>query len=269
MGNCLICPPWRKNGKKLEFDPENHITIETKAEVNDEMKEIGTEDNDTLHEIEFGQQTSIENMNCTTFPKTGELSLEEIKEQKDINNMTIKMSDLQARSTPPEDLPSDVQNPHSNVQNPPSNVQNPPSNVQNPPSNDQNSQKDGEGEKSSKIGSTTSISSKSSLLEDSQRSCGDTNSSSTKLDLIQITFEEPQIENSKEDDTIKETKASSENLTFEQEVYSELEDRLKEAQEEAVDDQDSKPNSGMISLEIASQENFRSSFHMIPILSDD
>ena len=69
MGNCLICPPWRKNGKTLEFDPENHITIETKAEVNDEMKEIGTEDNDTLHEIEFGQQTSIENMNCTTFPK--------------------------------------------------------------------------------------------------------------------------------------------------------------------------------------------------------
>ena len=69
MGNCLICPPWRKNGKKLEFDPENHITIETKAEVKDEMKEIGTEDNDTLHEIEFGQQTSIENMNCTTFPK--------------------------------------------------------------------------------------------------------------------------------------------------------------------------------------------------------
>ena len=52
-------------------------------------------------------------------------------------------------------------------------------------------------------------------------------------------------------------------------MYSELEDRLKEAQEEAVDDQDSKPNSGMISLEIASQENFRSSFHMIPILSDD
>ena len=94
--------------------------------------------------------------------RTGELSLEEIKEQKDISNMTIKMSDLQARSTPPEDLPSDVQNP-------PSNVQNPPSNVQNPPSNDQNSQKDGEGEKSSKIGSTTSISSKSSLLEDSQR----------------------------------------------------------------------------------------------------
>jgi len=261
MGNCLICPPWRKNGKNLEFDPENHITIETKAEVNDEMKEIGTEDNDTLHEIEFGQQTSIENMNCTTFPKTGELSLEEIKEQKDINNMTIKMSDLQARSTPPEDLPADVQNPPSNVQNPPSNVQNPPSNVQ-------NSQKDEEGEKSSKIGST-SISSKSSLLEDSQRSCGDTNSSSTKLDLIQITFEEPQIENSKEEDTVKETKASSENLTFEQEVYSELEDRLKEAQEEAVDDQDSKPNSGMISLEIASQENFRSSFHMIPILSDD
>ena len=65
--------------------------------------------------------------------------------------MTIKMSDLQARSTPPEDLPSDVQNPPSNVQNPPSNVQ--------------NSQKDEEGEKSSK----TSISSKSSLLEDSQR----------------------------------------------------------------------------------------------------
>ena len=52
-------------------------------------------------------------------------------------------------------------------------------------------------------------------------------------------------------------------------MYSELEDRLKEAQEESVDDQDSKPNSGMISLEIASQENFRSSFHMIPILSDD
>ena len=100
--------------------------------------------------------------------RTGELSLEEIKEQKDINNMTIKMSDLQARSTPPEDLPSDVQNPPSNVQNPPSNVQNPPSNVQNPPSNVQNSQKDEEGEKSSKIGST-SISSKSSLLEDSQR----------------------------------------------------------------------------------------------------
>ena len=94
--------------------------------------------------------------------RTGELSLEEIKEQKDISNMTIKMSDLQARSTPPEDLPSDVQNPPSNVQNPPSNVQNPPSNVQ-------NSQKDEEGEKSSKIGSTTSISSKSSLLEDSQR----------------------------------------------------------------------------------------------------
>ena len=52
-------------------------------------------------------------------------------------------------------------------------------------------------------------------------------------------------------------------------MYSELEDRLKEAQEEALDDQDSKLNSGMISLEIASQENFRSSFHMIPILSDD
>ena len=101
--------------------------------------------------------------------RTGELSLEEIKEQKDISNMTIKMSDLQARSTPPEDLPSDVQNPPSNVQNPPSNVQNPPSNVQNPPSDVQNSQKDEEGEKSSKIGSTTSISSKSSLLEDSQR----------------------------------------------------------------------------------------------------
>ena len=67
--------------------------------------------------------------------RTGELSLEEIKEQKDISNMTIKMSDLQARSTPPEDLPSDVQNPPSNVQNPPFNVQNPPSNVQNPPSN--------------------------------------------------------------------------------------------------------------------------------------
>ena len=94
--------------------------------------------------------------------RTGELSLEEIKEQKDISNMTIKMSDLQARSTPPEDLPSDVQNPPSNVQNPPSNVQNPPSNVQ-------NSQKDEEGGKSSKIGSTTSISSRSSLLEDSQR----------------------------------------------------------------------------------------------------
>ena len=90
--------------------------------------------------------------------RTGELSLEEIKEQKDINNLTIKMSDLQARSTPPEDLTSDVQNLPSNVQNPPSNVQNPPSNVQ-------NSQKDEEGEKSSK----TSISSKSSLLEDSQR----------------------------------------------------------------------------------------------------
>ena len=86
--------------------------------------------------------------------RTGELSLEEIKEQKDISNMTIKMSDLQARSTPPDDLPSDVQNPPSNVQNPPSNVQ--------------NSQKDEEGEKSSKIEST-SISSKSSLLEDSQR----------------------------------------------------------------------------------------------------
>ena len=83
--------------------------------------------------------------------------------------MTIKMSDLQARSTPPEDLPSDVQNPPSNVQNPPPNVQILPSNVQNPPSNVQNSQKDEEGEKSSKIGSTTSISSKSSLLEDSQR----------------------------------------------------------------------------------------------------
>ena len=69
MGNCLGCPPWRKNGKKLEFDPENHITIEaTKPEV-DEMKEIEPGDNDTLHEIEFGQQTSIENMNCTTFPK--------------------------------------------------------------------------------------------------------------------------------------------------------------------------------------------------------
>jgi len=161
--------------------------------------------------------------------------------------MTIKMSDLQAKSTPPAGSPS---------------------NVQNSPSNVQNSQKDEEGEKSSKIGST-SISSKTSSLEDSQRFCGDTNSSSTKLDLIQITFEEPQIENSKDEDTIKETKASSENLTFEQEVYSELEDRLKEAQEEAVDDQDSKPNSGMISLEIASQENFRSSFHMIPILSDD
>jgi hypothetical protein len=157
--------------------------------------------------------------------RTGELSLKEIKEQKDISNMTIKMSDLQARSTPPEDLPSDVQNPPSNVQNPPSNVQNPPSNVQ-------NSQKDEEGEKSSKIGSTTTISSKSSLLEDSQRfaflsntkalvfttytnincdnfrSCGDTNSSSTKLDLIQITFEEPQIENSKEEDTVKETKGT-------------------------------------------------------------
>ena len=157
--------------------------------------------------------------------RTGELSLEEIKEQKDISNMTIKMSDLQARSTPPEDLPSDVQNSPSNVQNPPSNVQNPPSNVQ-------NSQKDEEGEKSSKIGSTTSISSKSSLLEDSQRfaflsdtkslvfttytnincdtfrSCGDTNSSSTNLDLIQITFEEPQIENSKEEDTVKETKGT-------------------------------------------------------------
>ena len=164
--------------------------------------------------------------------RTGELSLEEIKEQKDISNMTIKMSDLQARSTPPEDLPSDVQNPPSNVQNPPFNVQNPPSNVQNPPSNVQNSQKDEEGEKSSKIGSTTSISSKSSLLEDSQRfafssntkslvfttytnincdtfrSCGDTNSSSTNLDLIQITFEEPQIENSKEEDTVKETKGT-------------------------------------------------------------
>ena len=83
--------------------------------------------------------------------RTGELSLEEIKEQKDINNLTIKMSDLQARSTPPEDLTSDVQNLPSNVQNPPSNVQ--------------NSQKDEEGGKSSK----TSISSKSSLLEDSQR----------------------------------------------------------------------------------------------------
>ena len=153
--------------------------------------------------------------------RTGELSLEEIKEQKDINNMTIKMSDLQARSTPPEDLPSDIQNSPSNVQNPPSNVQNPPSNVP-------NSQKDEEGGKSSK----TSISSKSSLLEDSQRfaflsntkslvfttytnihcdnfrSCGDTNSSSTKLDLIQITFEEPQIENSKEEDTVKETKGT-------------------------------------------------------------
>ena len=150
--------------------------------------------------------------------RTGELSLEEIKEQKDISNMTIKMSDLQARSTPPEVSPS--------------NVQNPPSNVQNPPSNVQNSQKDEEGEKTSKIGSTTSISSKSSLLEDSQRfaflsntkalvfttytnincdnfrSCGDTNSSSTKLDLIQITFEEPQIENSKEEDTVKETKGT-------------------------------------------------------------
>ena len=141
--------------------------------------------------------------------RTGELSLEEIKEQKDINNMTIKMSDLQAKSTPPAGSPS---------------------NVQNSPSNVQNSQKDEEGEKSSKIGST-SISSKTSSLEDSQRfaflsntkalvfkytnincdnfrSCGDTNSSSTKLDLIQITFEEPQIENSKDEDTIKETKGT-------------------------------------------------------------
>ena len=43
---------------------------------------------------------------------------------------------------------------------------------------------------------------------DNFRSCGDTNSSSTKLDLIQITFEEPIIENPKEDDTIKETKGT-------------------------------------------------------------
>ena len=129
--------------------------------------------------------------------RSGELSLEEIKEQKDINNMTIKMSDLQAKSTPPEGSPSNVQKTPNNVQNSqtdeegeksskmgsdlqakstptagsPSNVQNPPSNVQNPPSNVQNSQTDEEGEKSSKIGSTSSISisSKSSLLEDSQR----------------------------------------------------------------------------------------------------
>ena len=69
MGNCLRCPFWRKKRDKLEFDPANHITIEAKAEVVDEMKEIEHDDNDTLHEIEFGQQISIENMNCTSFPK--------------------------------------------------------------------------------------------------------------------------------------------------------------------------------------------------------
>ena len=58
---------------------------------------------------------------------------------------------------------------------------------------------------------------------------------------------------------------STPDLTFEEEVYSELEGRLKEA----MDEKESVPDSGMISLEIASQENFRSSFHMIPILSDN
>ena len=51
-------------------------------------------------------------------------------------------------------------------------------------------------------------------------------------------------------------------------MYSELENKLKEA----IDDENSMPNktdSGMISLEIAEQENFRSSFHMIPIISDE
>ena len=69
MGNCLRCPFWRKKRSKTEFDPENHITIEAKAQTVDEMKEIENQDSDTLHEIEFGQQISIENMNYSSFPK--------------------------------------------------------------------------------------------------------------------------------------------------------------------------------------------------------
>ena len=69
MGNCLRCPFWRKNRSKHEFDLDNHITIEAKAETVDEMKEIENQDNNSLNEIEFGQQISIENMNCTEFPK--------------------------------------------------------------------------------------------------------------------------------------------------------------------------------------------------------
>ena len=69
MGNLLMCPPWQKKKNKLEFDPENHITIEANPKVEDEMKEIDHEENDSQLEIEFGQRTSIENMNCTSFSK--------------------------------------------------------------------------------------------------------------------------------------------------------------------------------------------------------
>ena len=94
MGNCLILSkkcPWAgglKDDAKYEFDPDKDITIEPKIEVIEDMKEIHSSDDEM--EIQIGQQTSIENMNCT---KIDYVSLE-AKEQKEINNRTIKqMSD--------------------------------------------------------------------------------------------------------------------------------------------------------------------------------
>ena len=57
----------------------------------EEMKEIQETSTDEELEIQLGQRTSIENMNCT---RIDHVSLE-AKEQKEINNRTIKkMSEM-------------------------------------------------------------------------------------------------------------------------------------------------------------------------------
>ena len=84
MGNCLVHLTKTlgvHNDSKYTFDPENHITVEPATTV--EMTEI----NQMTDEIELGQRTSLENMNCTNIDQV----ILEPKEQKDIANMNIKM----------------------------------------------------------------------------------------------------------------------------------------------------------------------------------
>ena len=78
MGNCL--KHFRVKNDAF-FDPENDIKIERKPDPV-QMTQIDYES-----EIELGERTSMENMNCTNIDEV----ILEPKEQKDIDNMNIKM----------------------------------------------------------------------------------------------------------------------------------------------------------------------------------
>ena len=78
MGNCLKQFAVKSDAT---FDPEKDIKLERKPDPV-EMTQI-----DYQSEIELGERTSMENMNCTNIDEV----ILDPKEQKDIVNMNIKM----------------------------------------------------------------------------------------------------------------------------------------------------------------------------------